>query len=213
MASQVDVCNLALSNLGDSATVASIDPPEGSAQAEHCARFYPIALATLLESHDWSFTLRRAALTEVTNPSTTWAYAYAFPSAMVRPVAVLDPNASDDYSMSAINGQGGLYAPQDYATETDSDGNNILLTNQASAVLRYTVSVTDTAKFPPLFVESLVCLLESKLAGPVLKGEAGRSASKSALQTFAAWFGQAKASDAGHRNVKPVQSVGWMSAR
>ena len=51
MASVVDICNQALSHLGDSATVASIDPPEGSAQAEHCARFYPAALAALLEMH------------------------------------------------------------------------------------------------------------------------------------------------------------------
>ena len=43
MPSEVDICNLALGHLGDSATVATIDPPEGSAQAEHCARFYPIA--------------------------------------------------------------------------------------------------------------------------------------------------------------------------
>ena len=43
MASDVDVCNLALAHLGDEATVASISPPEGSAQAGHCARFYPMA--------------------------------------------------------------------------------------------------------------------------------------------------------------------------
>ena len=40
MASEVEICNLALARLGDAATVVSIDPPEGSAQAEHCAMFY-----------------------------------------------------------------------------------------------------------------------------------------------------------------------------
>ncbi len=49
MPSVVDLCNLALAYLGDDATVASIDPPEGSAQAEHCQRFYPIARDTLLQ--------------------------------------------------------------------------------------------------------------------------------------------------------------------
>ena len=33
MSSVVDICNIALSRLGDRATVTSIDPPEGSAQA------------------------------------------------------------------------------------------------------------------------------------------------------------------------------------
>ena len=33
MASEVDICNLALAHLGDAATVSSINPPEGSIQA------------------------------------------------------------------------------------------------------------------------------------------------------------------------------------
>ena len=60
MSSEVAICNLALAHLGDSATVASIDPPEGSAQSEHCARFYPIARDALLEMHAWKFATRRA---------------------------------------------------------------------------------------------------------------------------------------------------------
>lgn len=213
MASTVEICNLALSNLGDSATVASIDPPEGSAQAEHCARYFPQALASIQEDHDWSFCLRRGALTAVTNPTSTWQYAYAAPSGMIRPVAVLSPTATDDYSMASTNGIGGLYAPQPYAMETDSNGNRIILTNQADAVLRYTVGVTDTTKFSPMFVEALVCLLESKLAGPVIKGDAGRKASKAALQTYAYWLAKAKGSDGSNRDVKPQQDVTWLSAR
>ena len=46
MATEVDICNLALAHLGDDATIASIKPPEGSAQAEKSARFYPIARDT-----------------------------------------------------------------------------------------------------------------------------------------------------------------------
>ena len=51
MSSVVDICNIALSRLGDRATVTSIDPPEGSAQADHCRRFYPIALKTILAAY------------------------------------------------------------------------------------------------------------------------------------------------------------------
>ena len=43
MATEVDICNIALAHLGDDATIASLSPPEGSAQAEKAARFYPIA--------------------------------------------------------------------------------------------------------------------------------------------------------------------------
>lgn len=62
MASEVEISNLALSRIGDSATVSSINPPEGSAQAEHCQRFYPIARNSLLEMHAWSFCDRRIQL-------------------------------------------------------------------------------------------------------------------------------------------------------
>ena len=69
MASEVDICNLALAHLGDSATVASINPPEGSAQAEMCQRFYPIARDSLLEMHNWGFATRRKALAQLNNTS------------------------------------------------------------------------------------------------------------------------------------------------
>ena len=55
MASEIDIVNLALSRLGDDATVASLYPPEGSAQAEHGARFYPVLylLTRMGEARDW----------------------------------------------------------------------------------------------------------------------------------------------------------------
>jgi hypothetical protein len=218
LASVVDICNQALSHLGDSATVASIDPPEGSAQAEHCARFYFAALGTLLEMHPWAFATRRATLAAVANPSSTWAYAYALPSNAVNLISILAPDASDDYSASPKtsvydNMVGGAYTPQEFSPETDDAGNDIILTNQADAVLRYTVLVSDTTKFSPLFVEALTWLLASKLAGPVLKGEAGMQAAQACTKTFVYWLGKASDSDASQRRAAPRQQVGWMNAR
>lgn len=225
MSSVVDICNSALGNLGDSATVASIDPPEGSAQAEHCARFYPMALATLLDAHNWGFATRRVALAAVTNPSSTWQYAYAAPASCLTVLAILDPAATDDYSAvlgsttvysDALGGtlpSQGVYTPQAFATEIDADGNDIILTNQADAVARYTTLVSDTAKFPPLFTEALTWLLTAKLAGPVLKGAEGRAAAKDALQAYAYWLKQATANDAANQSIKPTHQVDWMNAR
>lgn len=218
MASVVDICNQALSHLGDSATVASLDPPEGSAQAEHCSRFYPLALATLLEMRAWAFATQRATLAAVANPSSTWAYAYAAPSNAVNMIAILAPDASDDYSAAPQtsvydNMVGGAYTPQDFSPETDSAGNDIILTNQVNAVLRYTVLVNDATKFSPLFVEALTWLLASKLAGPVLKGEAGMQAAQACTKTFVYWMNQASDSDASQRRATPRHQVGWVNAR
>ncbi len=225
MASVVDICNQALSHLGDSATVASIDPPEGSAQAEHCARFYAMALNALLEMHPWAFSTKRSTLAQVANPSTTWTYCYALPSNTINLLSVLSPDAVDDYSSSmqssaqaydnsyARNTVGGAYTPQDFSSEIDEAGNDIILTNQAGAVLRHTVLVTDTTKFSPLFVECLGWLLASKLAGPVLKGEVGMSAAQACTKTFLYWFSKAIDSDASQRKSTPRHQVGWMNAR
>lgn len=206
MPSVIDIANQALSHLGDSATVASIDPPEGSAQAEHCARFYPLALAAMLEMHNWSFATRRITLAPVANPSSTWQYCYALPNNAISLLAVLAIDAIDDYS--------GLdYTPQQFVVETDALGSDILLTNQSTAVLRYTVLVTDPTKFSPLFVEALGWLLASKLAGPVLKGETGMSAAQACTKTFVYWMGKAIDSDSSDRKVIPTHQVGWMNAR
>ena len=103
MSSVVDLCNLALSRLGDSATVASIDPPEGSSQAEHCSRFYPIARDSLLEMHDWKFATRRAPLSELTVDSFNWAHAYAEPNGALRIISVLDATQSaEDESLARM---------------------------------------------------------------------------------------------------------------
>lgn len=214
MPSVVDICNEALSHLGDSATVTSIDPPEGSAQAEHCARFYSTALASLTEMQAWSFTAKRSTLAYVSNPSSTWAYAYALPSQTVNVLSILASDATDDYSSTAnINSPIGNYTPQPFAMETDASGSDILLTNQVDAVMRYTVLISDTTKFSPLFVECLAWLLASKLAGPVLKGDAGRAAAMSCMKMFQYWLGQATDSDSSQRKVAPRQQVAWMNAR
>lgn len=212
MSSVVDICNQALANLGDSATITSIDPPEGSPQAEHCARFYPMALSTLLEAHNWSFSTRRGTLAQVTNPSSTWEYAYAKPSNCITMIAVLDPAASDDYSANIGTGAA-TYTPQTFVMETLDDGSEVILTNQENAVGRYTVAITDSAKFSPLFTECLTWLLTAKIAGPVVKGAEGRAAAKDAMGNFGGWFRQATSSDASNQNINPAQQVEWVNQR
>ena len=230
MASELDICNMALGHLGDSATVASIDPPEGSAQAEHCARFYPMVRDALLEMHDWSFASRRKRLAQLDNPISQWAYCYAAPTDMVNPIAVLDSKAQSDlattYAPPAPWGYApiplaGAPVPQPYVLETLEDGTEVVYTNQAGALLRYTARVTDPTRLSPLFVQTLAAALTSALAGPLLKGDAGIAA---ALRWQAVAFGQdgrsglfgkAASSDAGQRRsiARDHHQVGWLAGR
>ncbi|HKB58412.1 MAG TPA: hypothetical protein VKC56_00050 [Gallionellaceae bacterium] len=221
MASDVDICNLALAQLGDSAAVQSINPPDQSAQAAHCARFYPIARDALLAMHTWGFATARVQLAQVSNPFPQWQYAYAPPSDALDYLAVLDPAAADDYSVGLqmagtlpypVQTGVGIYTPQPFQIES-IDGDEVILTNQANALLRYTRAVSDTAEFSPLFVQGLATLLASHLAGPVLKGAEGRAAAMAKMQEFIKWREWAIGSDANQRNVKPLQGAAWMVNR
>ncbi len=234
MLSAVAICNVALSHIGDSANVVSIDPPEGSAQAGYCATFYPLALASLLEMSTWDFATVRQALAAVTNPSSTWLYAYAYPAGAINVISVLPSDALDDYSQnfatagspvpfavggpplpdfSYANPADYSYTPQPYQLEQDGEGNQIVLTNCDSAVLRYTIDVTDSSKFSPLFVMALSYLLASMLAGPIIKGDAGATMSATMLKMCQAFKIQATASDANQRRIVAQQSVPWMAGR
>lgn len=220
MSSSIDICNLALSHLGDTATVASIDPPEGSAQAEHCARFYPIARDVMLEKHDWNFTTRRASLALLTATNDQWAYVYAKPNLMKKAIAVISPEADDDYCIpsATLYDQNALvssasYAPQPFVIETLSTGDEVILTNQESAVLRYTVSITDTTKFPALFVVALSWLLASMLAGPVIKGAEGSAEAKRCLAMFVSFLNSAIEADASQRDLSITHVVPWLAGR
>lgn len=201
MASEVDICNLALARLGDNATVASIDPPEGSAQAEHCARFYAVARDSLLEMHAWKFATRRVLLAKLTVESWDWAFAYAEPTGALKLLGVLSATASNDDET------------QPYEAESDANGAAIILTNQEGASLRFVARVTDTTKFSPLFVDALAWLLASYLAGPVLKGDAGAAMAKACLQSFMLAFSNAKVSDANQRKVRPEHTPAWIAGR
>lgn len=214
MASEIDICNLALSHLGDDATVASINPPEGSAQAEHCSRFYPLARDTLLELHAWNFCTKRAALALLVDSGTQWFYTYEQPADCLRVISVLDVNAGDDLGVPATTfAWPALNTPQPFVCETDALGREIILTNQPDAMARYTAYVTDTTKFSPLFVTALTWKLAAMLAGPVVKGDAGRAEAKRCEEMFQMWMRQAITSDANQRHLNVPHTVGWMAAR
>ena len=222
MATEVDICNLALAHLGDDATIASINPPEGSAQAEKAARFYPIARNNLLEMHTWSFASKRGNLALTTNSLDQWDYAYVAPADMMTAVAIISPSSQNDYAtrMSAGDTPGNLtanfaptivagqYTPQQFALEGD-----LIYTNQENAMLRYQAYITDPSLFSPLFVTTLSWHLASMLAGPIIKGDQGMAEAKRSTQMMQGYLTQAKQSDNLQRDITVEHIVPWTSGR
>ncbi|MCC7304767.1 MAG: hypothetical protein IT558_00750 [Alphaproteobacteria bacterium] len=230
MADEVVISNLALSFLGDEATISGISPPEGSTQAEHCAQFFPIARRALLEMHPWDFATKSVALAQQDETIRGWQYAYAKPSNCLKVWTVLPPNATDDHNLIGINrgviqaadgtitvpivaGTTG-YAGQRFKTETSySTGTQLILTNQAEAEAICTFDVTDTTLFTPLFDLCLAKLLAAFIAGPIYKGKTGVQMHDLMTKHFEVYFARAAGSNSDQEYTDVQVSVPWIAGR
>jgi hypothetical protein len=130
-----------------------------------------------------------------------WTYAYGVPSDVVSYLSIHLATATDDWN------------PQEFEIEALPDGTTALFCNIDTPVLRYVRRVTDTSKFQPAFINALSWLLSSKIAGPLLRGEAGQTAAKNALAVHVALLGMAKSSDASQRRVLNKRLPDHLAAR
>jgi len=153
MASQADICNLGLVNLGQSPDITSINPPDGTKYSAAAAQFWPIMLDKVLGECDWDFARKLETLQEVadTEPE-AWEYAFALPTdvvviRMLQQADQTDPNIGIPYEIK----QG------------------ILFCNEADVVLRYTYRNTTTSNYPNGVVLAMGAYMAHLLAAPVTK--------------------------------------------
>lgn len=168
MTAVVTLCNRALGLLGDRANLTSIDPPEGSAQADNCAQFWPMARDEALEAYDWLFasTVAEPAV-YVEDTLSGFTYNYALPNDVIAVRSLRRANGSFLYGHD--RGSGGPH----YELAARADGSPALYTHEPAVAVRYTRRVTDPSRYSPGFQSAVVFLLASMLAGPVIKGKAG----------------------------------------
>lgn len=185
MATAIDICNLALARLGDRATVASIDPPEGSVQADHCARFYPLAKETALAAHAWRFALtrRRLPVLDVEPVGASGKY-FALPSDCLAVVSV-----------TPAEGWTPALDPMLFTTE-NVNGARAVLADADSVVCRYVTAKTQEDAFPPEFVDALAWLVASHLAGAMIAGSSGQKMAADCLQFYQVTLQKAVETDA-----------------
>lgn len=184
MATEVDICNMALSFLGDRATMTSIDPPEGSAQAEHCARFYPMAVKELLSQGRWTFASKRAKLVSYADEVPGVSYAYALPGDCLKVQSVFSGNCKilSKWTVERVGASMGI------------------LTKEAADYVRYTSSDTPAALFPATFTLALAHLVASKIAGAMVTGPTGVELSQAQLKYYDHYLRQAMVDDAAQSN-------------
>jgi hypothetical protein len=159
VASEVDICNLALLRIGSSKQLASLT--EASTEGRACALLYPLKREQALASFPWAFATKREELallsggtTPQEEPRSGWAFVYALPADCLSP----------QYIWAGKRNPTPEQRPP-FTTELASSGDGrVLLTDVEDAQLVYTAPVTTAVRFPPLFVEALAWLLASELA-------------------------------------------------
>lgn len=135
----IEICSRALILLGHN-PISSFD--EAGAGATVANAMYESSLNSLLQSHRWNFTKKKASLNRlVAAPLNEYSYQYQLPTDYLNIIKVSD---NSDYE---------IYQDKIYSDQTSLD---------IDYVFR-----PDETQFPPLFTETLEFYLASKFAIPV----------------------------------------------
>lgn len=201
MATNVDICNLALTQLGERGSVTGLNPTDGSDWAAECSRYYPIALRRLFEEFDWSFSQTRARLSKLSSFDSElygYKYAYALPSDCVRVTRVSTINQLKENGELSQDGTRWMAElPKNYEIQfSTTTQNRILLTDIDNAFVQYTAYKDMPALFPTYFIECLVLGLAVYLVGPIKRSDAASQMAQNLRQAYEQALSKAKTDDA-----------------
>lgn len=182
MPAAVDICNLALSHVGVSTEIQSLET-ERTKEAQACNRFYAPSVDEVLRAFAWPFATAFADLQVVeVDPTDEWGFSYRQPSECVTTRRILSGNRNDSRATRIP-----------FRNGRDTTG-PLIYTDMEDAVLEYTVRVTDPTQFAPDFASALSYKLASKI-GPRFGPEAVKLANR-ALQLYGAEIADAQAAAA-----------------
>ena len=103
MASEIDICNLALSHVGGR-PIESFT--EGTKEAIECGRFYAFDRDAVLEDHNWNFARKRLDLALTSDEVSGWTYSYAWPTDCLAPRRIYNPKGDRSNSNAGQDANG-----------------------------------------------------------------------------------------------------------
>lgn len=184
MADQLSIANRALLSVGARAQISSLNPSDGSAEANAISVLWAPTFEELGRAAPWNcltkqvtLTLLKAAQGTPENPSggvlssppTPWMYAYAYPSdcLLFRFIAPSLPSGVSGVPATTINNASGTWLasggqiPYAVSTMNDVNGSPILvvLTNQSQAKAVYNANNPNPAVWDSLFQAAMVASL------------------------------------------------------
>jgi len=190
MASEVDICNLALGHIR-AGTINSLD--EQSVQARQCKTLYPLLRDQMLQDSPWQFAGSIKPLVLLVQDTFNWAYTYQYPSDCLRVNRVM-PNYE---AINADNRTSGLYythraggivgplpdALIEYKVILASN-NRTIGCNYSDVYIDYRARVENPSLFSLNFIMALSHLMAAELAVPIAGVEAGRGLRSDSMSMY-----------------------------
>lgn len=152
--SDVEICNLALSKIGQS-TINTLS--EASVEAEMCALYYPNVRDNLLRSFPWNFCNKSVQLGEAATSipeNDFWEYLYVYPSDCLKIYKIFE------------DGNFALPVPNEYEV-TSYKNVKYICCHIYQAYCRYAQKITDPTLFDPCFIDALACKMAMEIAVPI----------------------------------------------
>lgn len=141
MASQIGICNMALSQFGIEPLTA-LD--QETVAGKHCLTLWDTVRDTLLAAHFWGFAVKRVALSQLdTTPAFGFDYAYQLPADCLRVLLV-----EEDLKPYAIEG-------------------GMLLSDEDTVSVKYLAKITTPGNWPSYFATALAAMLAVELCLPL----------------------------------------------
>lgn len=217
MASEVEICNLALSNIR-AGSINSLD--ESSVQAQQCKLKYGILRDRCLRETAWQFNRKIRALALTTTEIFGWAYAYSYPVDCLkihRLVPSYEEITTDSASAVSRLYDSELITPRDLRRQIpyevfNFDDSKLIAANDADLRVDFAAKVTDPNLFSDDFIMALSHLLASELAIPIAGGEAGRALRGDSLQMYNRYLSSAAVSDLNDKYLGTAESE-YITAR
>lgn len=155
MTNKVEICNMALAQLGES-PVTSLDNPK-TRNEELCDLYYDNLRRAILEEVQWSFAIKREFIEGTVLPDPEWGYGnqHLLPQGTLRLLFVGRQNNERQYSQF------------DWRVE-----NGVIISDSATIYIRYLFDEEDPNRFSANFIQCLVARLAAEMCIAITENRA-----------------------------------------
>jgi len=196
VATETDLCNMALSHLG---VPPIVNLKEGSTASDLCNLFYETTRDFVLQDHDWNFAERRrkGELSDFDPSDVGYSYAYRYPSDCLKVRRIQQPVKGGPKIEFTI-----------FSKPTLED--SVIATDEQNPIIIYTATMREVNSFSAAFRTAFSWNMAGNLAFPLTKNLGIQSAVLSAYQLF---IGSAKSTDSSETNENLKETGRYIKAR